>query len=973
MISQNIAKQSITISVMEKGDDAEFYKLVPVYQKAIVSKAGTLGVQFQYNIQHIVGSTISNISANTESTIGNYYVRFRTNTTTTYTNLSSGTTAPNYTNSSYQQNYHQQTTQIAYFIIQLVRVTSTSGSVTIVDRVIVPVVFAAGATLQITDEIQATVADHTTQIGELDGRITTNTNNISQVTQTANSLSSTVAGHTTSINTLNGTVSGHTTQISSLQQTANGLTSQVEAISVGARNLLRGSKKLNPTYCTTNGTKSSAINNTTTNYGSCYSIRANGKTDANVDLLAWNSVITPEPETYYTLSFWCKGTGVITSYFYPSTICYGYNSDGDVYGSTTNTSCGDGALETTLTSDWKRVWVVWKTGTTAKMTSGMKNVLVARLMQGSTSNIAYICGAKLEKGSLATDYSEAPEDIDDRFAEDANIFKGSSYDGGFISPNSPNNRWVFQENTMTAYNLVEYESYGSLFYDGSFTLVPRGNGTAYLYSPYFYASGQADYTLNLGEYDNSENTIKVELVKFSSYTNAQNLTSPSVAASYSVSYHRQFTISQAGYYRLRFSTTVTDYNADEYDYGWMLQEIRLYKGKLSEVDIPEWNNLASSAYSKIVQTANDITLQVQDVALRIDNKKIVLDGDTEVNGSLTLDNSDQGFLLVGNGGTTRISPQSIGTYANFSSQSTQTVTTSVNSYCVLAQLVEGNYHQGYFNTSASLGEQPSGSYLTLKNHSVTFRKNNSGTILTGYDFKATYTIYEDGVSKKTVVLTNQSSNNITTYTTSAQARITIGLSVEAKFLKSYWNEGTNNNHTPSVLEPPTVIGSLYFQTDVPTTAFMLIGYDGLAVNFGNSKTAYFGAEGATIRYGTQGLQINNNGIKKLNPNGGGQWTNLSTQKVTTLPNSDYTLQDADEFLIAKSSSYTSDHKLYLPATTYTGRKIYVKDMSGATIQVYCSGRLVSQNSNSTTNQINVNNTAGMFIFDGTNWYYYYCG
>jgi len=92
-----------------------------------------------------------------------------------------------------------------------------------------------------------------------------------------------------------------------------------------------------------------------------------------------------------------------------------------------------------------------------------------------------------------------------------------------------------------------------------------------------------------------------------------------------------------------------------------------------------------------------------------------------------------------------------------------------------------------------------------------------------------------------------------------------------------------------------------------------------------------------------------------------------------LPNSDYTLQDADEFLIAKSSSYTSDHKLYLPATTYTGRKIYVKDMSGATIQVYCSGRLVSQNSTSTTNQINVNNTAGMFIFDGTNWYYYYCG
>ena len=110
---------------------------------------------------------------------------------------------------------------------------------------------------------------------------------------------------------------------------------------------------------------------------------------------------------------------------------------------------------------------------------------------------------------------------------------------------------------------------------------------------------------------------------------------------------------------------------------------------------------------------------------------------------------------------------------------------------------------------------------------------------------------------------------------------------------------------------------------------MLIGYDGLAVNFGNNKTAYFGAESATIKYGSQGLRINGDNIKKLNPNGSGVWTNLSTLKVTTLPNSDYTLADDDEFLIAKS--YTSDHKLNLPSSTYTGRVIYVKDYTGSTI------------------------------------------
>jgi hypothetical protein len=30
---------------------------------------------------------------------------------------------------------------------------------------------------------------------------------------------------------------------------------------------------------------------------------------------------------------------------------------------------------------------------------------------------------------------------------------------------------------------------------------------------------------------------------------------------------------------------------------------------------------------------------------------------------------------------------------------------------------------------------------------------------------------------------------------------------------------------------------------------MLIGYDGLAVNFGNNKTAYISAEGAIFNYG----------------------------------------------------------------------------------------------------------------------------
>ena len=157
-----------------------------------------------------------------------------------------------------------------------------------------------------------------------------------------------------------------------------------------------------------------------------------------------------------------------------------------------------------------------------------------------------------------------------------------------------------------------------------------------------------------------------------------------------------------------------------------------------------------------------------------------------------MDNSDQGFLLVGDSGNTQISPQSIGTYNTFSNLSTRTITTSVTSFGILGEEIGSNYYFGTFSTSASLGELPSGSYITLKNHSLTFRKPNSGNVLTGYNISAKYTIYENGTSKKTVTLTSTSSTNITTYTTSTAATISVGLTVNVQFLKSAWTNGSSS-------------------------------------------------------------------------------------------------------------------------------------------------------------------------------------
>ena len=209
---------------------------------------------------------------------------------------------------------------------------------------------------------------------------------------------------------------------------------------------------------------------------------------------------------------------------------YGYNSEGNVYGSLTNTSCGDGALVTTLTSEWKRVWIVWKTGTASNMSSGVKNVLVARIPSGATTNEAHICGVKFEKSSLPTDYSEAPEDIEAKYRSDTNLFKGSSYDGGYIAPSTPTNKWEFVEGTMSAYELYQFKKYGALFSDGQFDLYPQSNGTAYLYSPYIYFAANAAVTFHIEEWDWGDNDTEMQVVRFSTAATARDLQNGTVAA-----------------------------------------------------------------------------------------------------------------------------------------------------------------------------------------------------------------------------------------------------------------------------------------------------------------------------------------------------------------------------------------------------------------------------------------------------------
>lgn len=110
--------------------------------------------------------------------------------------------------------------------------------------------------------------------------------------------------------------------------------------------------------------------------------------------LAIASAITLEANTVYTLSMWAKGTGRFFSYVWPSVTARIINIDG-----VDSTSiAGDTKAEHTLSTAWKRYFVVFRTLSGSTLID--KNVIAARLHAGDGE--VWIAGAKIEKGDNRT-------------------------------------------------------------------------------------------------------------------------------------------------------------------------------------------------------------------------------------------------------------------------------------------------------------------------------------------------------------------------------------------------------------------------------------------------------------------------------------------------------------------------------------------------------------------------------------------
>lgn len=190
---------------------------------------------------------------------------------------------------------------------------------------------------------------------------------------------------------------------------AGRLREELANLRVGGVNLLKRTKVFDRV-----GGQSRLLSET---YNNC-AVRYFKNADANStyqEIAAYSNALYPELGSTYTLSFWAKGAGEMTTFFYGHRgylrVASGTSSQGLV------AKAGDGECRFTLSADWRRYYVVYKLADApADATSIYKHVLFRHNSRSTTDEI-WLAGVKLERGNLATDYSENPEDTEGLITE----------------------------------------------------------------------------------------------------------------------------------------------------------------------------------------------------------------------------------------------------------------------------------------------------------------------------------------------------------------------------------------------------------------------------------------------------------------------------------------------------------------------------------------------------------------------------
>jgi predicted nucleic acid-binding Zn-ribbon protein len=264
---------------------------------------------------------------------------------------------------------------------------------------------------------------------ELQSGITTATSKADNAQSTANNNAQTISTHTTQISALNtglqakvsqsdfNSLSGRvTTAENNITAKANELSSKITSVEgkipteIGTVNLLKNSK----VFKGSNITGSSTLLNETYQGCAVRYLKSNNSTSGYQDVVQFSNCVYPKLGGEYVVSFWAKGSGVFSAYF--------YGDNGYLQVESTETSQGnsrtapDGFINFTLSEDWQRYWIKYKLKTEpASATSVAKHFLIRHLSNGKVEEI-WLAGCKLEEGNVVSGYAPNPEDYDSALA-----------------------------------------------------------------------------------------------------------------------------------------------------------------------------------------------------------------------------------------------------------------------------------------------------------------------------------------------------------------------------------------------------------------------------------------------------------------------------------------------------------------------------------------------------------------------------
>ncbi len=252
-------------------------------------------------------------------------------------------------------------------------------------------------------------------------------------------------------------------------------------------------------------------------------------------------------------------------------------------------------------------------------------------------------------------------------------------------------------------------------------------------------------------------------------------------------------------------------------------------------------------------------------------------------------------------------------------------------------------YNGTYDVTEEFNELIQGTVLTFADLKSSLYADDFGDISYSIAYKV-YKVGEATAKASENISYKNYSGNVFSYTVPETGNYKVVFTVSASAIRS-----ASLDNTGLVTNSIGATGSFSIKYSKPNSAFTLIGYDGIGLNYGTNNVVYFGPDEAVFKYGDEGLKISKEGIQQLYK---GSWISLGGHKKVNKVTANYTVTEDDEIIVFNTGT-GSGVILTLPLTLPEGKTIYVKNLSSNSVTASCVNRLKPADSINTSSTLNI--------------------